>query len=491
MARKTGQSASLLVPGLLALVVFAPLTVFYPLFGALGLALVAGAVAWLARARAAALARRCDKLSAEVDVLSERLLRLESQAGADRLKADALRTAGTDAISAGVEEVTVEIGLLSGIVRDLAAVVASQDGEIARLKDAPAPILASPPVAVSVAPAPQRRPMVASPPLPVVDEPIRERPVIETMPRPIPPLPIRRPNPAAFETSHDELPSTPPTESDRDTAIVAAFDGDGIEVHLQPVVTLPQRKVFSYEASSRLRVEDVVLSPSAFMPVLERHGRTTDLDRRILQRVATIARHLTGRGSEATVSYGLSPLSLFEPGFLRSLARIVADPALAGRLVLALPQASWRSLDAEQAAALSALRERIGFILDRPTDLRFDALALAERGVSQVKVPADLLLRAAAGRRGLSDIAVEDLVAALARSGIRLVADAVEREADVPDLIDLDVPFAQGGVFAAPRPVRAEVLSAPAAASTPAEPNQEPEPPVPRRSFRDFLRRAG
>ncbi|GJE41459.1 hypothetical protein AEGHOMDF_0625 [Methylobacterium soli] len=228
--------------------------------------------------------------------------------------------------------------------------------------------------------------------------------------------------------------------------------------------------------------------------MLERHGRTTDLDRRMLQRVATIARHLAGRGSEAAVGYGLSPLSLYEPGFLRGLARLVAaEPGLAGRLVVALPQASWRNLDAEQTGALAAMRGKIGFILDRPTDLRFDALSLAERGVTQVKASADLL-RQASARQNLSDIAIEDLVAALARAGIRLVATAVERETDVPDLIDLDVPFAQGGVFAAPRAVRADVLvpPAPAQAAPAAAPTapEEPEPPPQRRPFRDFLRRA-
>ncbi|WP_430911434.1 EAL domain-containing protein [Methylobacterium sp. sgz302541] len=480
MARSLGQSARLLVPGLLALVVLAPLAVLSPTVAALSLAALGGAVAWLARARAAALAARCDKLSTEFGVLSERLLRLEALAGAEKLRADTARAAGAEALSAGVEEVTVEIGLLSGIVRDLAAVVAAQDGEIARLKEAPPPEPA--------APVPQSLAAPAAPPPPEPSPPA-PRPVLPEMPASPRPIPPRRPDPAAFDAL-DEEPRGRRGDGG-EAAMVAAFDGAGLEVHLQPIVTLPQRKVSSYEASARLRVEGVLLAPETFVPVLERHGRTTDLDRRMLQRVATIARHLAGRGSEAAVSYGLSPLSLFEPGFLRSLARIVAEPALAGRLVLALPQESWRSLDAEQASALAALRGRVGFTLDRPTDLRFDALSLAERGVGQVKVPAELLLRAAAGRRGLSDIAVEDLVAALARSGIRLVADRVEREADVPDLIDLDVPFAQGGVFAGPRAVRAEVLATPAPAPVPPEPEQEPEPPAPRRNFRDFLRRAG
>ncbi len=95
-----------------------------------------------------------------------------------------------------------------------------------------------------------------------------------------------------------------------------------------------------------------------------------------------------------------------------------------------------------------------------------------------------MLLRPGTSRGSLSDIALEDTAPALARAGIRVVATGVADEADVPDLIDLDVPFAQGTAFAAPRPVRAEVLAAP--------PAEEPTPPPKpeRRPFRSVLRRA-
>ncbi len=243
----------------------------------------------------------------------------------------------------------------------------------------------------------------------------------------------------------------------------------------------------AYEALARLRIGGPgapPAEPEVFLPVLERHGRTTELDRRMLQRATIVARHLARRGSETLLTYGLSPLSLFEPGLLRELARTAADdPALAG-LTIALPQESWRRLDAGQRGLLAPLQGRIGFSLDRPYDLRFDAAELAALGIGQVKVPAEMLLRPGTSRGSLSDIALEDTAPALARAGIRVVATGVADEADVPDLIDLDVPFAQGTAFAAPRPVRAEVLAAPPAE----EPTPPPEPE--RRPFRSVLRRA-
>jgi cyclic-di-GMP phosphodiesterase TipF (flagellum assembly factor) len=485
MARIVGRRTSLWALSLLGLCLLGPLAVFSPLGASLGLAALGLTLGLVAQLRAGRLAVRCDKLSSEVDVLSQRLMRIETVARAiaeQQVRAVDAGRAGmpdtpapdTHHLSAGIEEVTAEIGLLSGIVRELAAVVAAQDGEIAGLK-------AAPPASIPVRPAP---PTPARAPAPEPAGPSSQRP--ETASVPLAPSAPWTPRALGRSLPPDHDPA-------REAAILAAFDGPGLEVHLQPIVSLPQRKVVSYEALARLRLSGETLAPEAFVPVLERHGRTTDLDRRTLQRVATIARHLAGRGSQAAVAYGLSPRSLFEPGFLRSLGRLVEGvPDLSGRVMLALPQASWRSLDGEQAGALADLRGRIGFILDRPLDLRLDPLALADRGVSQVKVPADLLLRPSS-RQAMPDIALEDLVAALARAGIRLVADGVEREADVPDLIELEVPMAQGSVFAPARVVRAEVLNAPPPeAPEPAPPpNEDPEPPPQRRPFRDFLRRAG
>jgi cyclic-di-GMP phosphodiesterase TipF (flagellum assembly factor) len=46
----------------------------------------------------------------------------------------------------------------------------------------------------------------------------------------------------------------------------------------------------------------------------------------------------------------------------------------------------------------------------------------------------------------------------MSRHGIDLVADRIESENVVVDLLEIDVRFGQGFLFAQPRPVRAEVL---------------------------------
>ncbi len=98
---------------------------------------------------------------------------------------------------------------------------------------------------------------------------------------------------------------------------------------------------------------------------------------------------------------------------------------------------------------------------------------MAERSFRFLKVPAKLLLNKAATAQ--SDIHPEDLADLLAGCGIDLIAEHIENESTVLDLLDITddttcasakssclrprVPvFGQGFLFSQPRPVRAQAL---------------------------------
>ena len=123
--------------------------------------------------------------------------------------------------------------------------------------------------------------------------------------------------------------------------------------------------------------------------------------------------------------------------------------------------------DQDDFCALAALSE-LGyrFSMDHVTDLRLEPKELADRAFRFLKVPAKLLLNPAANAQ--SDIHPGDLAALLARSGVDLIAERIESESMVVDLLDYDVRFGQGFLFSAPRPVRIEALQgAPATAEAP------------------------
>jgi cyclic-di-GMP phosphodiesterase TipF (flagellum assembly factor) len=68
-------------------------------------------------------------------------------------------------------------------------------------------------------------------------------------------------------------------------------------------------------------------------------------------------------------------------------------------------------------------------------------------------------------RTSTSDIHPSDLSDLLGRFGIDLIAERIEGERAVVDLLDYDVRFGQGFLFAPPRPLRPEGASANGGAS--------------------------
>ncbi|MGL4976079.1 MAG: EAL domain-containing protein, partial [Bosea sp. (in: a-proteobacteria)] len=112
-----------------------------------------------------------------------------------------------------------------------------------------------------------------------------------------------------------------------------------------------------------------------------------------------------------------------------------------------------------------------------------------DRGIRFVKVAASLLMMPDAAR-GRSDIAAADLSALLARASIMLVAEKVEDDPSVADMIELGIQYAQGFAFAHPRLVKAEVFAEPVAREPEPEAPVPVEPAEPRVPFRAVLRRA-
>ena len=108
--------------------------------------------------------------------------------------------------------------------------------------------------------------------------------------------------------------------------------------------------------------------------------------------------------------------------------------------------------------------------------MRIEPRELADRGVRFIKVPAALLLDPR--QSSTSDIHPSDLSDLLGRYGIDLIAERIEGERAVVDLLDYDVRFGQGFLFAPPRPLRPDGPSATAGTSPtkPQEPNGASNP---------------
>jgi cyclic-di-GMP phosphodiesterase TipF (flagellum assembly factor) len=245
------------------------------------------------------------------------------------------------------------------------------------------------------------------------------------------------------------------------TAIKNAIEANRIDIYLQPMVTLPQRKVRFYEAVTRLRDDrDQILTADDFIGTAEAAGLMGRIDHMVMLRCVQVLRRLMVRNKEVGVFCNVAAATLGNPAvFAQCLDFLEANRALAPSLVLEFKQSTFRNLGAVETEHLAALAQRgYRFSIDHVTDLRIEPRELADRGVRFIKVPATLLLDQR--QTSASDIHPSDLSDLLGRFGIDLVAERIEGERAVVDLLDYDVRFGQGFLFAAPRPLRPETASA-------------------------------
>ena len=296
-----------------------------------------------------------------------------------------------------------------------------------------------------------------------------------TAPAP-PPMPAGAPDGALTLTEREAVGGPPPFKGLTREAIAelvgSAVGGDRIDLYLQPVVTLPQRKVRYYEAVSRLRTEAGDVVPAGdFIDIAESVGLMPKIDNLLLFRCVQVVRRLQLKSRDVGLFCNISGTTLTDATFFKQFLDFMdANRALNNALMFEFSQGAYRGFGPLEHEALAALAERgFRFSMDHVTDLRMEPKELADHWFRFLKVPASLLLDKATGAQ--TDIHPEDLADLLARSGIDLIAERIESEGVVVDLLDYDVRFGQGFLFSPPRPVRAEALQS--AGSDAAKPEGE------------------
>jgi cyclic-di-GMP phosphodiesterase TipF (flagellum assembly factor) len=243
------------------------------------------------------------------------------------------------------------------------------------------------------------------------------------------------------------------------TAIRSAIDENSIDLYLQPIVTLPQRKVRHYEATSRLRsAQGEMLHASAFIAQAETGGLIPRIDNLVTFRCVALVRRLLLKNRDIGLFCNLSARTLTDATFFPQLLDfLAANRAIAPSLVLQFTHGAVAAMGPAEHERLAALSARgFRFSMDHVTRLRLDAKELGNRGFRYIKVHADLLLKG--GRPAPGDIHPAELSGLLGRFGIDLIVDRIENEKSVIDLLDHEVRYGQGSLFSPPRPVRPEAL---------------------------------
>lgn len=241
-----------------------------------------------------------------------------------------------------------------------------------------------------------------------------------------------------------------------------------VDLYLQPVVALPQRKTVFYESFTRLRDDSGrVLMPTEYLSVAEPGGLVTAIDNLLLFRCVQIVRRLAKQDRRIGIFCNISMASLGDDEFFSQfLELLAANRDLANALIFEIGQAAFDArgpVESRNMGKLANLGFR--FSIDKVTDLDFDLQDFARADVNFIKVGAQMLLEQLVeldGRlvlRSVPDLAAEDFAALTRRYGMQLIAEKVESERQVVDILELDIPFGQGNLFGEPRAIRDSVLA--------------------------------
>ncbi|HHK73690.1 MAG TPA: EAL domain-containing protein [Rhizobiales bacterium] len=258
----------------------------------------------------------------------------------------------------------------------------------------------------------------------------------------------------------DKTPQAAPMEPARLELIRNAMAQNRMDLFLQPIVTLPQRKVRYYEAFTRLHTaQGETIMPDEYLPVAEKSGQMANVDNLLLFRAVKVLRRLADRNRKVGIFCNISPASLTDVAFFPQLMEFLEqNRKLAGILNFEFPQSmisGFGPMEFESLAALGELGFR--FSLDQVTSLNADFQKLNELGFRYIKLDADILLN----RMNEADTWVHtaDLADLMQRHGLHLIAEKVETENTVLDLLDFNVDLAQGYLFGKPAQVRDDILS--------------------------------
>ena len=231
-----------------------------------------------------------------------------------------------------------------------------------------------------------------------------------------------------------------------------ALNEERVDLFLQPIVSLPQRRRRYYECFSRIRAADgTQITPERYLGVAKREGLLPAIDNMLLFRCIQLVRRARKGHLDIGFFCNIASHSLGDARFFDDFLEFLADnPTLAQGLIFEFAQADLAAasdVTRRPIVKLASLGYR--FSLDRVTDTNLDARGLAGLGFRFVKIEANTLLGKIRGATPSLDM--QDFRLALDRAAIDLIVEKIEAEDTLRELLDYNIDFGQGYLFGEPR----------------------------------------
>jgi cyclic-di-GMP phosphodiesterase TipF (flagellum assembly factor) len=260
---------------------------------------------------------------------------------------------------------------------------------------------------------------------------------------------------APFAASVAEAAVTAPADDAEMLDIMSqAIEAGRVDLYLQPVVTLPERRPRYFEALTRIRTKsDAIILPGSYLKVAEASGLIPLIDNVLLVKSVQTLRKLGTDSRVKGVFCNISIKTLLDPEFFPELVEFMEENAgLSESLIFEVSQPALLSLDDGELGALDTLAALgYGFSLDHVSDLDVEFASLRDRAFRFVKLDANTFLNDLEAKG--SRFSASELKRALSDFDMKLIVEKVEDEAQVAKLLDHGVDLAQGHLFGKPKPM--------------------------------------
>ena len=239
--------------------------------------------------------------------------------------------------------------------------------------------------------------------------------------------------------------------------IAGAVEAARIDVYLDPILGLDDRKARHFEVSVRLRDDDgELLDPRDFSHAISGTGLAPRIEAHTFTESVQLAGQFAARGADASLFAGVSAESLRDSGFHDAFAgALTPDVALASRLVMSVAQSEIRAFGPAHWDALAAMAQTgLRYALVDVVDLDVDFEAIKRRGFDFVRLDAQVFLDGLPAPHG--EVPAADLCRYLSRLGFAMIVGRIADERELVKVLGFGVLLGQGRLFGAPRPVRVE-----------------------------------
>lgn len=257
-----------------------------------------------------------------------------------------------------------------------------------------------------------------------------------------------RPQPPPFGPEHAEV-----------AALADAFASNKLDVLLEPIVGLADRKARHFEVSLRLRQgSSGGLGPREYIPMARSVGLLPVVDSIRIARAAMVARHMDERKSGGSLFAAVTADSLADERFMSEFAQAFRQvPTLRERLVLAISQSELAEFSGSHWNTIRQLAESgFRFAVDDVTSLDLDLPDLRSAGFAFVRLSAQSMVDGLAGLDGV--VPAADVCQRFSGTGLSIIAVGLGSEEQLDGVLAAGVALGQGSLFGVPRAIRADAM---------------------------------